>query len=54
MRRICQIVLWGFSFLFLSATAAAQEMVTAPAEIVAYPDLIVYNGKIVTVDDSSG
>ena len=37
----------------LIAVAAAQERVTVPAAIVAYPDLIVYNGKIVTMDDTS-
>ena len=35
----------------LAVVAAAQERVTVPAAVVAYPDLIVYNGKIVTMDD---
>ena len=33
--------------------AQAQEMVTVPVEIAAYPDMIVYNGKIATMDDRS-
>lgn len=37
----------------LVAVAAAQETVTVPAAIVAYPDLILYNGKIVSMDDTS-
>lgn len=31
----------------------AANMVTVPVDLVAYPDLIIYNGKIVTMDDSS-
>ncbi|MCZ6751618.1 MAG: hypothetical protein O7E51_07305, partial [Acidobacteria bacterium] len=30
-----------------------QQSVTVPLALVAYPDLIVYNGKIVTMDDAS-
>ena len=37
----------------LAVVAAAQEKVTVPAAVVSYPDLIVYNGKIVTMDDES-
>ena len=52
-RGICNVALLGLNLLLLPAIAGAQEMVTAPAEIVAYPDMIVYNGKIVTMDDTS-
>ncbi len=37
----------------LASISIAQETVTAPAAIVSYPDLILYNGKIVTMDDTS-
>ena len=31
----------------------AQQMVSVPPALVEYPDLIIYNGKIVTMDDAS-
>jgi predicted amidohydrolase YtcJ len=39
-------------FLLAVATAAAQT-VTVPLALVGYPDLVVHNGKIVTMDDPS-
>src|SRR4051794_8497020 len=39
--------------LVLVATAMAQNMVTVPEDVVSYPDMIVYNGKVVTMDDTS-
>ena len=39
--------------LFLCGLLGAQEMVTVPAEIAAYPNVILYNGKIFTMDDTS-
>jgi predicted amidohydrolase YtcJ len=36
--------------LLLGLTGLAQE-VTVPAAVVAYPDLILYNGKVVTMSD---
>ena len=44
------------SFMFasiLGIAAHAQQTVTAPAELVSYPDLIIYNGKIMTMNDAS-
>ena len=35
------------------ALALGQETVTVPVELVGYPDLIVYNAKVVTMDDHS-
>ena len=37
----------------LVGMAAAQEQATVPTALVAYPDLIVYNAKIVSMDDAS-
>ena len=37
----------------LVSLAAAQETVNVPVAIIAYPDLILHNGKIVTMDDAS-
>ena len=44
----------GLCVLGLSlATAYGQERVTVPRTLVGYPELIVYNAKIVTMDDVS-
>jgi len=49
--RITMIV--GAAFV-LVATAYAQRLFQdVPEEIIAFPDLILYNGKIITVDDYS-
>ena len=41
-------------FVFvLAGVLHAQQTVTVPAELVSYPDLIIYNGKIVTMDDAT-
>ena len=37
----------------LAGVLRAQQTVTVPAELVSYPDLIIYNGKIVTMDDAT-
>ena len=42
-----------FGIMLLGAGARGQQTVTVPTELVSYPDLIVYNGKIVTMDDAS-
>lgn len=39
--------------LTLVSAAIAQERVNVPVAIVAYPDLVLYNGKVVTMDDRS-
>ena len=47
-------VLWcGISVVILAGVGMAQNMVSVPEEIAAYPDMIVYNGKVVTMDDTS-
>ena len=44
----------GFFLLcILVSNLTAQERVTVPEAIAAYPDLILYNGKVVTMDDTS-
>lgn len=37
--------------VFLPWTGHAEELVTVPARIAHYPDVVVYNAKIVTMDD---
>jgi hypothetical protein len=37
--------------LFGSGIVSAQQTVTAPAQLVSYPELIIHNAKIVTMDD---
>ncbi|MSO21631.1 MAG: hypothetical protein EXQ56_14495, partial [Acidobacteria bacterium] len=37
----------------LSATALAQQTVTVPVEVAAYPQMIIHNAKVVTMDDHS-
>ncbi len=39
--------------MVLALPLAGAQMVTVPAGVVDYPDLIVHNGKIVTMDDPS-
>jgi predicted amidohydrolase YtcJ len=39
--------------LLFYADAMAQDSKDLPPEVLAYPDLIVYNGKVVTMDDKS-
>lgn len=53
MRFLKAIAFYGMTLLCLGGLAVGQEMVTVPANMVMYPDLIVYNGKIVTMDDTS-
>ena len=43
----------AFAVLLAANLSAQQSPVSVPAALVAYPDLIVYNAKIVTMDDSS-
>ena len=53
MRWTWNVAICGIGFFLFFGSAHAQETVTVPAEIVAYPDRIVYNGKIVTMDNTS-
>jgi predicted amidohydrolase YtcJ len=41
------------NFVAFSGLAIGQQTVTVPIEVVNYPDLIVYNAKVVTMDDHS-
>lgn len=46
--------LYGLITLFLlCGRANGQEMVSVPVEVAVYPEMIVYNGKVVTMDDHS-
>ena len=49
-QRIAQAV---FAVVVLTTAVRAQQMVQVPVELAAYPDLIVHNAKIVTMDDTS-
>ena len=53
MRQTMKIFVYGIGLLLLTVAGLAQDMVTVPSEIAAYPDMIVYNGKVVTMDDTS-
>ncbi len=48
-----KLVLTLTTLCLLASAAVSQEKQTVPVAIIAYPDLIVYNGKIVTMDDVS-
>lgn len=39
--------------LMVFPSAEAQETVTVPVQVVSYADMIVYNGKVMTMDDHS-
>ncbi len=42
-----------FAVVVLTTAVRTQETLTVPAEMVQFPDLIVHNAKIVTMDDIS-
>ena len=42
-----------YAMVFGAASLLAQRTVTVPESVVAYPDIVVYNGKVVTMDDTS-
>ena len=53
MEKIRRMTLLGVSLFLLCGLAGAQNTVTVPEEIAAYPDLVIHNGKVVTMDDTS-
>src|SRR3990172_11894359 len=44
---VCMALGWG------AGAVLAQDTLTVPAELVQFPDLIIHNAKIVTMDDIS-
>ena len=49
-----RVTLFAFGLLLMGTGALwAQQTVNAPVELVRYPDLIIHNAKIVTMDDTS-
>ena len=42
-----------FAVVVLTTAVRAQNTLTVPAELVQFPDLIIHNAKIVTMDDIS-
>ncbi len=52
-RSIPAIIVSIFMTVLTLPEAAAQNNVSVPAELVSYPDTIVVNGKIVTMDNKS-
>ncbi|MCZ6751051.1 MAG: amidohydrolase family protein [Acidobacteria bacterium] len=53
MRKISKGLLFSVSIFLFCAAASAQNTVTVPEEIVAYPDMIIHNAKVITMDDTS-
>ena len=46
--------IWGVMGVMLFALSAlSQDRLTVPAKLVSYPTMIIYNGKIMTMDDES-
>ena len=50
MRKVLYVSLWG---VLLYVSSGWAQNVTAPAKLVNYPEMIVFNGKIVTMNDTS-
>ena len=54
MKRVFQ---WGLGLLLILTAGASiraqQTLNGVPAELVSYPDLILFNGKIATMSDPS-
>ena len=53
MKYAARLVLAVLMVFSMAAFLSAQDSVTVPRKLVTYPSLIVYNGKIVTMDDES-
>ena len=53
MRRMSNSLVFCISFFLFCAVTSAQNTVTVPQEIAAYPDMVLHNGKVVTMDDTS-
>src|SRR3990172_8964428 len=49
MKSVTRILMFACLMVTL---AAAQEKQTVPVAIIAYPDMILHNGKIVTMEDA--
>jgi len=47
-----RLTLLVWVFIVAAGIARAQNTVTGPAELVQYPELIIHNAKIVTMDDA--
>ena len=50
-RIVCRI--FGVLLLFAGLAPALRSQQNLPAELIQYPELIIHNGKIVTMDDAS-
>jgi predicted amidohydrolase YtcJ len=46
-----RVFLATLTFVGLAASLPHAQQVTVPSDLVSYPELIVYNGKVITVDD---
>lgn len=55
MSFLVSAILFALACEFSPGASIAQEgnLVTAPAELVDYPDMIIFNAKLVTMDDKS-
>ncbi len=52
-QRFLQTAMALFFAIILGVVARAQQPVTVPVELVSYPDLIIYNGKIMAMNDAT-
>ena len=54
IRRFSRMAMVGFLMLVSGAMVHAQQTLSGvPSELVNYPELIIFNGKIMTMDDAS-
>ena len=53
MKQRWALFVWMISFLSLCGAAQAQQAGAIPEEVLAYPTMVVYNAKLVTMDDPS-
>ncbi len=42
-----------FGFLLASSAAFAQQTATVPVQVISYADMVIHNGKVVTMDDAT-
>ncbi|MBI3894957.1 MAG: hypothetical protein HY313_03410, partial [Acidobacteria bacterium] len=50
MRKVLLAIAWG---VYWCAASGWAQNVSAPAELVSYPQMILYNGKILTMNDTT-
>ena len=53
MRKYFQLVFAIAAGSLILSSVMAQETATVPVQVISYADMVVYNGKVVTMDDST-